>query len=127
MSSSEQSSGSLRSSDCTSSFAVLIGFSINDVAGSPSAKRLFQARALRREQFRAAVFGDVHIVFQAHPKLAADINARFITKRHARFERGFVAAHQIWPFVDIHADAVADAVREVLVIAAVAGISDYFA
>src|SRR5439155_20694946 len=98
MSSREQSSGSLRSSDCTSSFAVLIGFSINDVAGSPSAKRLFQTRALRREQFRAAVFGDVHVIFQAHAKLAANVNARFITKRHARLKLCLVAAHQVGPF-----------------------------
>src|SRR5438094_5556262 len=108
MSSREQSSGSLRSSDCTSSFAVLIGFSINDVAGSPSAERLFQARALRREQF-GAVFGDVHIVFQAHAKFAAQIDPWLVAERHARLKLCLVAADQIRPFVDIHANAVADA------------------
>src|SRR5438309_11904209 len=115
MSSREQSSGSLRSSDCTSSFAVLIGFSINDVAGSPSAKRFFQTRTLRGEQL-GAVFGDVHVVFQAHPKFAAEVNSRLVAEGHARLKLCLVAAHQIGPFVDVHANAMAHAMGEVLVV-----------
>src|SRR5258708_11401662 len=43
---------------------------------SPS-KRILQRRALRREQLRSAL-GDVHIVFQTHTKLAANIKAGLV-------------------------------------------------
>ena len=84
-----------------------------------SGERIFQRRALRREQFRA-VLRDVHVVFEPHAELAANINSRLVAESHVGLQLGCVTAHQVRPLVAVHAHAVAEAVREVLVARAVA-------
>src|SRR5258708_545510 len=78
-------------------------------------KRILQRRALRREQLRS-VFGDVHVVFQTHTELAANINAGLVAETHIRGQQLRVAPDKIRPLVAVHADAVAQTMGEVLVI-----------
>src|SRR6476661_2657270 len=88
-------------------------------------ERIFQRRALRREQFRA-IFGDVHVVFQAHPEFARDVDTRLIAEGHASGQRRAVATHQIGPFVTVHADSVSYAVGEEFVVWTKSGVADDF-
>src|SRR5579864_2846731 len=64
------------------------------------------------------------VVFETDAELAGDVDAGFVGEAHPGDERGGVAANEIRPFVTVHADAVAEAVGEVLVVGAVAGGSD---
>src|SRR5205085_8459242 len=84
-------------------------------------KRLFQTRALRGEQL-GAIVGDVHVIFQAYAKFSAQVDSRLVAEAHARLEQSLVATHQVGPLVAVHADAVAQPVGEMLIIAAVARI-----
>lgn len=96
---------------------------VGDLGDPLFPKRLFQARALRRKQFSAAL-SDVHVIFQANAELAADVNARLITETHARGQRHFVAADKIRPFMAVHANTMSNAVTEVRIVRTVAGIGD---
>src|SRR3954468_8932028 len=88
-------------------------------------ERLSQGWRLRRKQFRA-VFGDMHIVFQAYSELAGDVDTRFIAKDHAGFELSFVSADQIRPFMTVHAHAVSHAMGEKRIVETVSSIADDF-
>src|SRR5581483_5254166 len=87
---------------------------------------LFEGRAGRGEQL-GAVGGYDHVVFQADTELATDVNAGFVAEGHAGRERQGVAAHQVGPLVAVHADAVAQAMGEVLVAGGEAGVADELA
>ena len=65
--------------------------------------------------FVRAVLRDEDDVLVAHAHLAGDVDPRLVAEAHARPELGRVALHQVRPLVAVHADAVAHAVREVLV------------
>src|SRR5437763_15677069 len=92
------------------SVAMLFSPSRKIIKGRASlTERMLQARALRREQLRA-VCSDVHVVFQTHAELAANVNPRFIAEAHAGLQPQSVAAHQVRPLVAIHADAVSEPV-----------------
>src|SRR6266478_3509094 len=84
---------------------------------------VFEAGTLRGEHL-AAVFGDVPVVFEADAELAGDVDAGLVGEAHAWGEWGGVAADEVGPLVAVHADAVAEAVGEVLVVGAVAGGGD---
>lgn len=71
--------------------------------------------------------GDDPVVFEADAELADDIDAGFVGEGHAGFERSVVAAYEVRPLVAVHADAVAEAVSEVLIVGTVAGVGDHFA
>src|SRR6185312_2479649 len=83
------------------------------------AERVFQAGALWCKKF-SAVFRDVHVVLKAHSEFTATVDAGFVAETHVGSKRQRVAAHQVRPLVSVHADAVAHAMSEVLVIGAVA-------
>src|SRR5258708_9402340 len=87
----------------------------NSSAGSGGGEGVFEAGALRGEHL-AAVFCDVPVVFEADAELAGDVDAGFVGEAHAWGERGGVAADEVGPLVAVHADAVADAGGEVLVV-----------
>lgn len=87
---------------------------------------MFEGRALRSEKLRPA-FGDVHVVLEADPKFAAQIDTGLVAEGHVWLQWESVAANQIRPFVAIHTDSMTDAMGEVRVIRAVAGSSDNFA
>ena len=70
------------------------------------------------------VGGDNHVVFAAQPKFAGDVDAGLVGKRHAGFENGFAAAHEVGMLVAVEADAVAEPMREEFVIGAIAGAGD---
>ena len=70
----------------------------------------------------AAVFGDVPVVFEADAELASDVDAGLVGEAHAGGKGRGVAADEIGPLVAVHADAVADAVGEVFVVGAEAGV-----
>src|SRR5450631_3776293 len=59
-----------------------------------------------------AGFGDDHVVLEAHTEFAVDANGWLVREGHAGPQHGLVALHEIRPFVDIEADAVAGAVRQ---------------
>jgi hypothetical protein len=87
---------------------------------------MFQARALRGEE-SGAVFRDVHVVFEPNPegfRVVGEVDAGLVGEAHIRFEEPGVAAHEVVPLVHVHANAVADAVGEVLVVRAEAGGGD---
>ena len=77
-----------------------------------------------RGEHVASVGGADPVVFEADAELADDVDAGFVGEGHAGFQRGVVAADEVGPFVAVHADAVAEAVGEVLVVGAVAGGGD---
>ena len=70
------------------------------------------------------VGGDNHVVFAAQPKFPGDVDAGLVGKRHAGFEHGFAAAHEVRMLVAVEADAVAEPMREEFVIGAIAGAGD---
>lgn len=71
--------------------------------------------------------GDDPVVFETDAELAGDVDAGLVGKGHAGGEWCSVAADEVGPLVTVHADAVAEAVGEVLVIGAVVGVGDDFA
>src|SRR5689334_23685399 len=87
------------------------------------AERLLQGRAGRGEQL-GAFLGDVHAILQAHPELATLVHPRLVAETHARRQLALVAAHQVRPFMAVHADAVAQAMREVAVVGTEARVGD---
>ena len=89
-------------------------------------RRVVRGRGFGGEHV-ASVWGDDPVVFEADSELADDIDARLVGEGHAGFEDGVVAADEIGPLVAVHADAVAEAVGEVFVVGAVAGVGDDFA
>ncbi len=84
---------------------------------------MFEAGGLRGEE-DAAGFGEAPVVFEADAKLAGEVDAGFVGEAHAGGERGLVAAHEVGPLVHVHADTVADAVREGFIVGAEAGRGD---
>ncbi len=84
---------------------------------------VFEAGTLRGEHL-AAVFGEVPVVFEADAELAGDVDARFVGEAHAGSERCGVAADEVGPLMAVHADAMAETVREVFVVWAEAGSGD---
>jgi len=87
---------------------------------------IFERRALRSEHF-AAVGGDNPVVFETDAELTGDVDARLVGEGHAGSEWRGVASDEIGPLVAVHADAVAEAVGEVLVVRTVACVGDDFA
>src|SRR5579863_66491 len=93
------------------------------------AEGVFERWALRSQEFRP-VFGDDHVVFEANAELALDVDAGLVAEGHAGLEVGsgveaeHVVAHQVGPFVAVHADAVADAMREASEAGAVAAVDN---
>ena len=78
------------------------------------------------EEF-GAVFGDVHVVFEADAErfgVVGEIDAGLVGEGHVGGEGLGVAADEVVPLVHVHADAVADAVGEVFVVGAEAGGGD---
>ncbi len=78
------------------------------------------------EESRAG-FGDVHVVFEADAeglRVVGEVDAGLVGEGHVGLEGAGVAADEVVPLVHIHADAVADAVGEVLVVGAEAGGGD---
>ena len=72
-------------------------------------------------------FGDVHVVFEADAEgfgVIGEVDAGLVGEGHVGGEELGVAADQVGPLVHVHADAVADAVGEVLVIGTEAGGGD---
>src|SRR5438067_12420824 len=57
--------------------AIAVPRSARNSEKRASPKRVLQRWTLRREQF-STILRDVHIVFEAHAKFAADINSGFI-------------------------------------------------
>src|SRR6476660_9339262 len=86
-------------------------------------ERILERRTLRRHELRA-IRGDDHVILESHAKLARNVDPRLVAERHARLELLCVALPEVRPLVAVHADAVADAVREVLVARAEAGVRD---
>src|SRR5207244_8458870 len=68
---------------------------------------------------------DAVLVADAH--LAGDVDPGLVGEAHPRPQLRRVAAHQVRPLVAVHADAVAHAVREVLVAGPEAGLLDHAA
>src|SRR5690348_7784384 len=68
-----------------------------------------------RQQMRAAGFHNDHVVFAAKSVIAGNINSGFVGKRHPRLKDDSIPANEVRPLVAIHADAVAQTMREVLV------------
>jgi len=62
----------------------------------------------------------VHVVFEADAEVAAEVDAGFVGEDHAGDHLLGVAADEVGPLVHVHADAVSDAVIEVVVAGAVA-------
>jgi len=87
---------------------------------------VFERWALRGEHL-AAVFGDVPVIFEADAELAGDVDAGLVGETHTCGEGRCVATDEVGPFVAVHADAVAYAVGEVLVVWAVASGGDEIA
>src|SRR5262245_35677065 len=96
------------------------------------AEGFFDRRTLRREQLRA-VGRDEHIVLGPKAALSAYVYPRLVAEDHARLHREralpaeHVVLHEVRPFVAVHAHAVADAVREVLVARTVPVVDDHLA
>ena len=87
---------------------------------------VFEAGALGGEEF-GSVFGDVHVVFEADAEgfgVVGEIDAGLVGEGHVGGQELGVAADKVGPLVHVHADAVADAVGEVLVVGAEAGGGD---
>ena len=78
----------------------------------------------RSEELGGASGGDGHHVFAADAEFSGNVDAGFIGEGHAGFEDGFAGVNEIRMFVDVEADAVAEAVREEFVAGAVARGSD---
>src|SRR5262249_57820476 len=90
------------------------------------AERIFQRLTLWREQL-STIFSDAHIVFQAHSKFTANINARLVAEGHVRGKRQGIATNQVRPLVSIHSDAVPHAMGEIFVVWTITGIGNYLA
>ena len=90
---------------------------------------IFQRRALRRQQLGAILVMSM-IIFEADAELARDIDAGLVAEGHAGLRRGFrsqpnmLLRTKVGPLVHVHADAVADAVSEVLEAGSVAAIDN---
>src|SRR2546428_1914741 len=67
-----------------------------------------------------AALGHHAIILDPHPELSALINPRLDREHHARLEARRVAIDEIGRLVAIHAEAMAEAVREEGAVAAVA-------
>src|SRR5712692_3845187 len=93
---------------------------------STTGEGVFERGALRGEHL-AAVGGDDPVVLEADAELAGDVDAGLVGEGHAGGEWGGVAADEIGPLVAVHADAVAYAMGEVLVVGAKACVGDDFA
>src|SRR5262245_29920717 len=65
-------------------------------------KRLVDRGARLGEELRAAL-GDVQAILQANAELAVDGDHRLVAEAHAWCELGLVAAHEVRPFVAVHA------------------------
>src|SRR5215468_3401821 len=89
-------------------------------------KWIFYAPALRREQLRT-VLCDVHIVFEPYAEFSADVDARLVAETHVGFQAESISTHQVGPFMAVHADAMAQAMGEVLVIWPIARVGDHLA
>ncbi len=70
------------------------------------------------------VIGDEHAVFDADAEFAVQVDAGLVGEDHAGLELGVVAAYQEGRFVHVEPDAVAHAVQKLVVVGAVAGVSD---
>ena len=68
----------------------------------------------------------MHVILEPHAKLSSNIDAGLIAERHAGRQLGRVPADQVGPLVPIHADAVSHAMREELVVRAIARIRMIF-
>src|SRR6185437_8161667 len=73
------------------------------------------------------VGSDVHVIFQSHSEFPNDVDAGLVAEGHVRLNRALVAAHQVVPLVAVHADAVPEAVAEILVIGAEAAVAHHLA
>src|SRR3954468_3157569 len=73
------------------------------------------------QQF-AAGLGANNAILDADAELAGDVDARLVAEDHPGTQRGAIATDQVGLLVDVEAEAVADAVDEVL---AVARVCDY--
>jgi hypothetical protein len=87
------------------------------LGGSGLGEGVFEGGALGGEHL-AAGLGDVPVVFEADAELTGEVDAGFVGEAHTRGERGGVAPDEIGPLVAVHADAVTEAVGEVLVVGA---------
>ena len=76
------------------------------------------------QELGRAFGGDGHYVFAADAEFVRDVDAGLVGEGHAGFEDGFALVDEIRMFVDVEADAMAEAVREEFVPGAVAGGSD---
>src|SRR4030042_2063806 len=72
----------------------------------------------------AAFLGDGQAVLDADAKFSVDVDSRLVTESHSRLELQRVPADKVRIFVSLQADAVAEAVGEVLVVRTEAGILD---
>src|SRR5437899_8909392 len=96
-----------------------------DHARSPDLKRMFQIWRLSRKQL-CSILRDEHVVFQTYAKFTADINSRLVTECHIRRKQLSIAADKIRPLMPIHANAMPHAMSKVLVVWAIACLSDDF-
>jgi hypothetical protein len=95
-------------------------------AGLGVGEGVFEAGTLGGEEF-GAVGSDVHVVFEADAEGlggVGEVDAGLVGEGHVGFDEAGVAADEVVPLVHVHADAVADAVGEVLVVGAEAGSGD---
>src|SRR5581483_1392908 len=92
---------------------------------SSLSKRILQRRALRREQL-SSVLSNVHVIFEAHAEFSTDVDSRLIAECHSGTQLQRVSMNEVRPLVAIHANAMSEAMREVLVPWFVSCIGDYF-
>ena len=74
-----------------------------------------------REPLRAIV-GDEHVILQAQSEFVRNEECRLIRKHHARMHLERISPDKVRPFMDIHAQAVTNAVNENFVVRAISGI-----
>src|SRR5438132_1197145 len=74
-------------------------------------KRIVDGMRRLREPAGAGL-GDDHVIFEPDAELTIDADRRFVRERHAGSQYGFVAFHEIRPFVNVETDAVSGPVRQ---------------
>src|SRR5438309_7108698 len=93
-----------------------------------SSQRFFQRhRKSLRQKPRRSLRRNDHVVFAPHPEFAGNINPRLIRKGHAWLKHRLASAHQIRMLVAVESDAVAQSMREILVVRSIAGVGDHLA
>src|SRR5712692_298661 len=102
------------------------GVLVVSLGASRQPERILERGTLFGEQLGPAL-GDVHVVFEPHPELAANIDAGLIAERHMRCQGQLVAANQVRPFVALHSHPVADTMREELVPRPITGANNHLA